>query len=298
MERKKEKVLTKAQTMAKQKKLHFMLRTAIRTLFFLLMPGAFAACLNGIKQIFRSIAAGAVIQPDGFIAVLLFFTVFTMVFGRLFCGYFCAFGSLGDFVYWLSGIVQKRVFKRKKQLTISDRYAVLLSKLKLLNLAFIIIACAFSFDSALTGTSPFDVFSMITSFNFKLGGYTAGIIAFVTVLLLMAFCERGFCRFLCPIGAFFTLLPVFPFGILKRDSANCIKGCDICKRNCPVNIKLENDSVMNGECICCERCMFGCPKSNICHSEKRLLDSKIIPLLLKTAVFFIAAALLGLCRLF
>ncbi|SFQ22328.1 hypothetical protein SAMN02910358_01192 [Lachnospiraceae bacterium XBB1006] len=77
--------------------------------------------------------------------------------------------------------------------------------------------------------------------------------------------NRGtfFCRFLCPMGAIFSLLPELPFTALHRNEKNCLKNCSACRKNCPVRIKLGEDSLQSGECIRCGRCLLTCPKENI-----------------------------------
>ena len=60
------------------------------------------------------------------------------------------------------------------------------------------------------GTSPWDVFSMLHAGNFRLSSYTPGIVLLVLILVGMFFEERFFCRFLCPMGAVFSLLPILP----------------------------------------------------------------------------------------
>ena len=72
----------------------------------------------------------------------------------------------------------------------------------------------------------------------------------------MAVQPRFFCQFLCPMGAVFALLPVLPFARLHRQSDGCIPGCNACKQQCPVCLKLEETSLRSGECIACEACLL------------------------------------------
>ena len=69
------------------------------------MPGAFVAGFSGVKQIFLHIGAGEVLSADSFTLSLLGLCGFTLLFDRFFCGYACAFGSLGDAVWALSGLM-------------------------------------------------------------------------------------------------------------------------------------------------------------------------------------------------
>lgn len=48
---------------------------------------------------FTQIGSGNRIELTSFVAVLLMLCVYTMIFGRFFCGFACAFGSFGDAVH-------------------------------------------------------------------------------------------------------------------------------------------------------------------------------------------------------
>lgn len=227
------------------------------------MPGAFVAGFNGVKQLFLRIGAGEVLQLDSFTLSLLGLCGFTILFGRFFCGYVCAFGGLGDFVWWLSGLVQKKLLHRKKQFQLPDKAVNLGQKVKYLVLAVIAALCAAGVYGQLTGWSPWEVFSRLTALRTPPAGFGLGIALFVLILIGMAVQPRFFCQFLCPMGAVFALLPVLPFAQLHRNADNCIQGCNACARRCPVNLKLDDESLRSGECIACEACVGTCPRGNI-----------------------------------
>ena len=68
---------------------------------FILFPSMFTAAFNGVKYIFTQIGSGNRIELTSFVAVLLMLCVYTMIFGRFFCGFACAFGSFGDAMHAL-----------------------------------------------------------------------------------------------------------------------------------------------------------------------------------------------------
>ena len=107
---------------------------------------------------------------------------------------------------------------------------------------------------------------------------------------------RFFCQFLCPMGAVFALLPQLPFSALQRDEANCIRGCQACKNNCPVDLKLEKDGFRGGECIACEKCAGICPKGNLTRWDRKLLKHEAVPVILKAALLLGLGFWLGLVR--
>lgn len=271
-------------------------RAAVQVLFFVTMPGAFVAGFNGIKYIFRQMGAGSVLEINSFVMVLTGLAGFTVVFGRFFCGYVCSFGALGDFIYWLSGLFQKKILKRKKQFSLPGRALPVLQKVKYLNLAFIVLMTASGLMDSLQGTSPWDVYSRFTALKLPTADYLPGIILLVVIAAGMALQSRFFCQFLCPLGAFFAVLPILPPAMLHRDAANCLRGCSACKNMCPAGLKLETDGYRNGECISCEKCTGVCPVNNLQYPAAVLFRKNIFYVLLRAALFFGLGVWLGLCR--
>lgn len=209
------------------------LRAVIQLIFFIAMPSAFVAGFSGVKYIFTQIGTGSVLERNSFLLVLIGLAVFTILFGRYFCGYVCAFGTLGDFVYRVSGFIQEKMLKNRKR----------------------------------------KQFSLAVSLQ-----------------------ERFFCQFLCPMGAVFALLPILPAAVLKRREENCRKGCSLCRKKCPVQLKLEADSLLSGECIRCGRCAAACPGENIHSFAGRLTGSEVWLVIMKAVLFFFMGTALGLCR--
>ena len=115
------KPLKAAEKRRKAQKQKAWLRAGIHVVFFLSMPGAFVAGFSGIKHLFQWIGAGEPLQVDSFVLALIGLCAFTILFGRFFCGYVCAFGGLGDGVFWLSGVLQKKLLHRKKQYQLPEK---------------------------------------------------------------------------------------------------------------------------------------------------------------------------------
>ena len=297
-----EKTQTKPQTAAQKRQQALrhraLLRAGIQLFFFVAMPGAFVAGFNGVRQLFLCIGTGSVLALDSFTLSLLGLCGFTILFGRFFCGYVCAFGSLGDFVYWLSGLVQKRALHRKKQFSLPHEAVLWGQKAKYLVLLFIVVVCAANQYSKLNGTDPWEVFSRLTALRTPPEGFGIGIALFVLILIGMALQPRFFCQFLCPMGAVFALLPVLPFAQLHRSGANCIAGCNACTSRCPVDLKLDDESLRSGECIGCEACVGTCPRSSISRWDTALGGRFWVGAVAKAVVFFIMGVYLGFCRFF
>ncbi|MCD7826134.1 MAG: 4Fe-4S binding protein [Clostridiaceae bacterium] len=246
------------------KKIHTLLRAAIQFYFFIMLPSAYNAAFAGVKYLFTQLGAGEMIAVTSFVSVLLVLSVYTIFFGRFFCGFACAFGALGDAVHalyvwacrkWKKKPVDSRIFHLKA-----------VGYLRYLILIVILAACFGGIYAKAAGWSPWDVFLLLRAGNFALGGYAAGCVLLVFSMIGMAVCERFFCRFFCPMGAIFSLLPVLPAFSLHRQQGNCVNGCSGCQNACALDLELP-DLTTDGtnDCIMCQKCMDACPKSNICN---------------------------------
>ena len=267
-----------------RKKLHTWLRALIQFLYFLFIPSIYTAAFAGVKYIFTQIGAGEKIAMTSFVTVLLVICLYTMVFGRFFCGYACAFGTLGDGMYALSQWVQKKV--KKKLPWVSEETGRKLQKMKYIVLLVLMLIYALGFTKKFHGTSPWEVFSMLYTGKIPDASYLAGWVIFVLILVGMCLKERFFCQYLCPMGAIFAWLPTLPFSVLDRDRSNCIPKCRACEIKCPVDHQIKRDQKNGGECIHCMQCVDVCPKQNI-HlcSGKKLKGNEILIILLKLVLF-------------
>ena len=75
--------------------------------------------------------------------------------------------------------------------------------------------------------------------------------------------NRAFCKYLCPITVFLKPMSYFSLMRVKCDKEKCVS-CGRCKRVCPMNVNMLDNSRKrkNGtECILCMKCMSYCPKS-------------------------------------
>lgn len=198
-----------------------------------------------------------------FVTVLLVICLYTMVFGRFFCGFACAFGAFGDALHALYTKACKK--RKKKPVKIPEKAVGILGYMKYLVLLLIVLLCYSGVYGKAQGTSPWDVFSMIHAGNLKLANYIPGLIILLLILVGMCVQERFFCRFLCPMGAIFSLLPVLPIFSLRRDRSSCIPKCSGCTRKCPSDIQLPYNGSweISADCFQCQKCMDVCPKSNV-----------------------------------
>lgn len=270
-----------------KKKMNIYLRLIIQIIFFLIMPSIFTTAFSGVKYIFTQIGNGQSIELTSFVTVLIVLCIYTIVFGRFFCGFACAFGSVGDWIHEVYLIICKKL--KKKPLVINEKIRKKSTLVKYIILAAIVITCFCGVYSKTKGWSPWEVFSMLLAGNISLSTYVPAIIILLLIIVGMAVCERFFCRFLCPMGAVFSLLPILPFFSLGREREQCIKGCRACTNKCPSDIELPElgEDIQSGDCFMCQKCIDICPKSNVRTSVKKLRGNESMFTLIKVILLII-----------
>ncbi|WP_455945979.1 4Fe-4S binding protein [Eubacterium ramulus] len=276
------------------KKVHVWVRAVIQLLYFLFIPSAYTAAFNGVKYIFTQMGAKSHLELTSFVVTLIALCLFTVVFGRFFCGFACAFGSLGDAVRALYVFICKKL--KKKPVTMKASVVKYLQAVKYVVLVLLVVSCYTGVYSKTQGMSPWDVFSMLHAGNFKLGGYIVGLVILVLILVGMAFQERFFCRVLCPMGAVFSMLPVLPLFTLRRDRSECIRGCRACTMKCPSDIELAPDTApeLSGDCFQCQKCIDTCPKGNIHTGIRSLKGNEIWFTVLRAVLLLVLFHFIGL----
>lgn len=92
-----------------------LIRAGIQLLFFILAPALFSTAFAGVRSIFDSISQGTPVEWNSFLDITGILALTTILFGRHFCGYACAFGSLGDALYEAFSWFWIKVLHRKKK---------------------------------------------------------------------------------------------------------------------------------------------------------------------------------------
>ena len=245
---------------------------ALQAMFFILAPSAFASAFMGIKSLISQFYLmqthrGFDFSVGLFTVLLAALVAFTVVFGRFFCGFACSFGFLGDVVYGAGDIVCRKLGIHRRPLP-----KALERILSMIKYAVLIAVCAaiwLGFAQFVNSNSPWTAFSGLANLSVKrITAISAVLLAVIVVG--MAWKERFFCEFLCPLGAIFSIIPVLPTGRMKRMRPKCVKGCAACERACPVD-REPKQKALAGECVACGRCADSCPVGNVtCGIELRV----------------------------
>lgn len=215
-------------------------------------PGAAASCPLGSFQ--TALVSSKYKTPYYIVGLLLLFGV---LFGRTVCGYLCPFGLLQEILYLLP---TKKVKKSRYTRALSwVKYIVLV--IFVIGMPLILLAPGFCKYICPAGTLEGGI--PLTAMNEQLRQLTGGLFGwkiFLAVLILVTavFVFRSFCRFICPLGAFYSLFNRVSFTAMKVDAEKCT-GCKRCVKSCPMDIK----SVGDRECVHCGNCVRECPEGAI-----------------------------------
>ena len=210
-----------------------IIKIVIQIFFFLWIPESFAVSLYAVRKLIHAVSAMDFTYAGEPVLLLLGTVVTTAVFGRYYCGYICSFGAAQDLSYDIGKLIRKRK-KCNKKCMVPVKTDKILSKLKYLVL--VIVAAGAVWNKNLPeGISPWRGFGSLLALvkgNLSRDNLTsAEVLTFIVVLGVSAVCFRAFCRYLCPMGAIYTLISFFSSDRRKRSCKNS-GDCSICPYQC------------------------------------------------------------------
>ncbi len=186
----------------------------------------------------------------GFVAVALLF------WGRgVFCGWLCPFGSLQDLVHRLGRLLRLPTLRLP---------FVVHERLVALKYVFFLVIFALSLNFTEQALLAAEVEPFKTAVALKFLRPWPFVAYAASLLILGLFCERAFCRYLCPLGAGLAIparLRLFEW--LKRKK-QCGTECQICASRCPVQAIHPDGRINPNECIYCMNCQHLYHDDSIC----------------------------------
>ncbi|MBO4830976.1 MAG: 4Fe-4S binding protein [Oscillospiraceae bacterium] len=237
-------------------KISRLARHLIQAAAFLFFPGLFLSIFTALRDVVVSLASGTFSFSGMADRLVLLAAVFllTALWGRFFCGYLCAFGSVQE----LAARISERLHVLK---TVPEKADRILKYVKYAVLALIVVLLWILQLPADSGLSPWGVFGMLLSGNLSVmraAVPTLGFIALIAILIAGFFAERFFCRYLCPLGALLSLASGRRIFFIRRKKTAC-GDCGLCTRKCAMGISVhDRRTVRSGECIDCMRCAGAC----------------------------------------
>lgn len=198
--------------------------------------------------------------------------LFGTLFGRLICGFLCPFGFIQDLLYKIPTPKLKIVKKIDKPLRYL-KYVIVLVLVIILPLTLIN-----EFGNASpyfckwlcpAGTLEGGIPLLIK--NESLRGMIGILFDWKLLLLLLVitasiFIYRPFCKYICPLGAIYSLFNKFSFYQMDVDQKKC-NGCKVCERQCKMNVEITKN-INSLECIRCGECKSACPQGAITSGFK------------------------------
>ena len=213
---------------------------------------------------------------DPMAVVLWAFTLVTLfVWGRgTFCGWLCPFGALQELVARaarLMGLAQRRLRVRTDAMLKAVKYGVLAA---LLGAATVSAA----WTEWLVEVEPFK--TSISLHFVRDGPYVAWALACIGLGL---FVYRGYCRYLCPLGAALAI-PVHVRERLKRwgwipRREACGTPCQTCRHRCDYQAIAPSGKVDYAECFQCLDCVQLHDDVKSCLPLVLQAQGKVIPIL-------------------
>ena len=219
-------------------------------------PAASGACPIGA---FQAVVGSSKFRFSYYITGFLI--LLGVLLGRFICGFLCPFGWLQELLHKIP--TKKLSTKKLKPLTYV-KYAVLVVMVFLLPMLmkgdigigdpyFCKYLCP---QGVLEGAIPLSIANsgiraaLGSLFNWKLG-------VLITVVVLSVLFYRPFCKWICPLGAFYALLNRVSLFQMKVDKDKCIS-CGKCARACKMDVDVTK-SPNHTECIRCGMCVKACP---------------------------------------
>ena len=226
-------------------------------------PGAIGACPLGSLQ--TALGDVRTKLPLYVLGILLLFGV---LLGRAICAFLCPFGLVQE---WLHKVPSPKLRKYKATRWLSlCKYAVLALFVVYLPLHFLwvngVSTPAFCQYLCPMGTLQAGIPLVLT--NEGLRAVTGALFRWrlfwlAAVLLASIFVFRPFCRFICPLGAFYSLFNKYALFGIKINTHRCT-GCRACVKACKLDVKAVNDR----ECIRCGDCRPVCAHNALVYKRK------------------------------
>ncbi len=211
----------------------------------------------------------------------------TLLIGRFFCGYVCPMGVVIDFGHHLFWRRQKIPPLKKEALFRQAKYfllfAFLMAALAGISLSYFmdplpLLTRFYTFilyPLAITLLNLFldlmrPIFQALGWMSLSLSHYSQPVyyMAILTFLILTAIillsrlAPRFWCRYLCPLGAFLSLIS--PLGLWRRRVSHECNECLKCQKSCPMGAVEDNPKRTHlAECIQCRTCAEVCPQGAV-----------------------------------
>jgi polyferredoxin len=258
--------------------------SAVFFLFFSSVISEHAICpIGGFELFFTSLfGTGFTVAGllSGMTLVFLIMSALSLVFRRAYCGYICPMGALQEL---FDRIGSKVLPKRLRAARVPHKVDRALRWVKYGVLLAFIVCAAIIGGHWMISADPYIAMMSL----FLKGGlasawarFPVSVIFLFSILMFAFFLGRGFCKYICPAGAWYAILSkVSPFAVI-RDESKCLK-CGKCSASCPMGLDVANAKrIADGECIGCQECVNACPADGALKFEagKSTIPACLLPM--------------------
>ncbi len=224
-------------------------------------PAASGACpIGSFQAVVGSSRFGFSYYITGFLILL------GVLLGRFICGFLCPFGWLQELLHKIPS--KKLSTKKLKPLTYLKYIILLLAVVLLPALAVNDVGMGDPFfckyicpQGVLEGAIPLSLVN--EGIRAALGTlFVQKLFILLAVVALSILFYRPFCKWICPLGAFYALLNKISLLEIKMDEQKCVS-CGKCAASCKMDVDVRK-TPNHAECIRCGKCITACPAEALC----------------------------------
>lgn len=224
-------------------------------------PAASGACpIGSFQAVVGSSKFGFSYYITGFLILL------GVLLGRFVCGFLCPFGWLQELLHKIPS--KKLSTKKLKPLTYLKYIILLLAVVLLPALAVNDVGMGDPFfckyicpQGVLEGAIPLSLVN--EGIRAALGTlFVQKLFILLAVVALSILFYRPFCKWICPLGAFYALLNKISLLEIKMDEQKCVS-CGKCAASCKMDVDVRK-TPNHAECIRCGKCITACPAEALC----------------------------------
>ncbi len=170
-----------------------------------------------------------------------------VLWGRgLFCGWLCPFGALQEFAHHIGRLL------RIPQITVPSKLDGRLKLIKYVALLGLIVTALITPEN-LVVAAELEPFKTAISVFFVRDWYYVFYAAFWLILATSVF--KGFCRYVCPLGAFMAIAGIFRTRDWIDRRRECGSPCQLCKVKCKYGSIKKSGEISYSECFQCLDCV-------------------------------------------